>query len=206
VTVARARRQQAEKEIVVPKGSNAVIVRTRDHAWVALMRDGAELLREQSGSRETRFVAEAGRYAVRTDGAIESVEPGTIGVPLDPFAPGPGDGPFLLRLTPDAPDRHVVDGIGEIPADGESSATITIEKVNLAGERLTRRGDNDEVFLRTTGGTVTAARKDERIRSVKLKTGQASFRLVAEPTPRLVTVSALGVGAAAPSEVQIEFV
>ncbi len=204
--MSRARRQQAEKEVVVPKGSNVVVVHARDHQWVALLSEGAELLREQSGARETRFLADPGAYTVRTDGVIDNVEPGTIEVPFDPFAAPSGEGPLLLKLTSDAPDRHVVDGVGEIAADGRSSTTITVEKVNTAGEPLTRRADNDEVFLRTTGGTITGAKKDERIRAVKLKAGRASFRLVAEPTPRLVTVSALGIGAAAPAELQIEFV
>jgi hypothetical protein len=204
--VARARRQQAEKDVVVPRGSNAVVVHARDHAWVALVRGGAEVLREQSGSRETRFLAEPGTYTLRTDGAIDSVKPATIEVPLDPFASAEGDAPFLLTLTSDAPDRHVVDGVGEIAADGESSATITVAKVSAAGEPLTRRADRDEVFLRTTGGSVVAPSKNDRIRSVKLKAGRASFRLVAESTPRLVTVSAIGVGAAGPAEIQIEFV
>jgi hypothetical protein len=205
--VARSRTQAAEREIIVPKGSNAIVVRAVDHDWVALLRDGAEVLREQSGSRETRFFAEPGAYTVRTDGRIDTAKPGTIDVPFDPFAPTTsGEGPLLLRLTADAPDQHVIDAVGEIPADGESSCTITIEKIDAAGEPLRRRRDNDEVFVRSTGGTIEDPKRDVRIRSVKLRSGRASFRLVAEPTPRLVTVSALAAGMAAPGEIQIEFV
>ena len=46
-----------------------------------------------------------------------------------------------------------------------------------------------QVFLRTTGGRLANA-KGGRIRSVRLRNGRASFRLIAEETPRLVTVMA----------------
>jgi hypothetical protein len=202
--VARSRTKIAEEEVVVPKDSNAVAVRARGHEWIAVVQDGAELVREGSGSPETTFFLPPGRYAVQTDGAIEHAEAKKIPVPIDPF--GSSGGGLMLRLASDAPDRHVVDGVGEIRADGESSTTITIEKVNAAGEPLHRRRDNDEIFLRSTGGTIADAKSGDRIRSVKLRAGRASFRLVAEPVPRLVTVSAVGEEMPVPAELQIEFV
>jgi hypothetical protein len=203
--VARSRTKVAEEEVVVPKDSNAVAVRARGHEWIAVVQDGTELVREASASSETTFFLPPGRYAVQTDGTIEHAEAAKIAVPADPFG-GSRGGLAALRLASDAPDRHVVDGVGEVPADGESSTTITIEKVNAAGEPLHRRRDNDEIFLRSTGGTIADAKSGDRIRSVKLHAGRASFRLVAEPVPRLVTVSALGEGMLAPAELQIEFV
>jgi hypothetical protein len=203
--VARSRTKPSEHEVAVREDANAVVVRTRGHEWVAVLQDGTEVVREANGSPETTFFLSPGEYILRTDGTIEHADVTSVPLPPDPLA-STGEVPLLLRLSSDAPDRHVVDGIGEIPADGESSATMTIEKVDAAGKPLTRRSDNDEVFLRSTGGTITDAEKDKRIRSVRLKAGRASFRLVAEPVPRLVTVSALGVGAVAPAEVQIEFV
>jgi hypothetical protein len=195
----------AEKEVVVSEGSNAVVVRAGGHGWIAVVRDGAELVREASGADETTFFLAPGTYTVRTDGEIQRAEPRETPVAADPSM-ATGDAPLVLRLSSDAPDRHVVDGIGEVPADGESAATITIEKLDAAGEPLTRRRDRDEVFLRSTGGAIMAADKDERVRSVKLKSGRATFRLVSEPSPRLVTVSALGKGSLAPVEIQLEFV
>jgi hypothetical protein len=204
--MANAASESTEHEVVVPKGANAVAVRVRDQEWIALAGDAGEIAREQSGSRETTFVVLPGTYRVATDGTVEDVRPDTIAVPTDPLAMLAGDGALLLRLSSDAPDRHVVDGVGEIPADGESSCTITVEKIDATGKPLRRRRDTDEVFLRSTGGTITAAKGDERIRSVKLRSGRAAFRLVSEPASRLVAVSALGSGSPAPVELPIEFV
>jgi hypothetical protein len=195
-----------ETEVVVPEGRNAVVVRARDHDWVALAQDGVELLREQSGGPEATFIVGPGTYAVRSDGAVDAVETVTVAVPPDPLEPLAGEGVLLLRLSSDAPDQHVVDGVGEIPADGESWCTLTVQKLDATGKPLRRRRDTDEVFLRSTGGTITAAKGGERIRSVTLRSGRAAFRLVSEPAPRLVTVSALGTGSPAPVELPIEFV
>ena len=195
-----------EVEVVVPKHANAVTVAARDHSWVALVQDGVELAREQSGTPETGFMASPGTYAIRSDGTVDRAEAATADLPADPLALVGGDELLLLRLTADAPDQHVLDGIGELPADGESSCTITVEKVDASGHVLRRRRDTDEVFLRTTGGMLMEARGSTRIRSVKLRSGRATFRLVSEAFPRLVTVSALGHGSPAPAELQIEFV
>jgi hypothetical protein len=186
--------------------SNAVVVGARGHDWIALLHDGSELVRELSGSPEATFVVEPGTYVVVTDGRIEDAEAGAIDLPPDPLSLLQQGELFFLRLTADAPDQHVLDGVGEIPADGKSSCTITIEKHDPAGEPLRRRKDDDEIFLRTTGGTIVAEKGTARIRSVKLRSGRAAFRLVSEPAPRLVTVSALGAGGAAPAELQLEFV
>jgi hypothetical protein len=114
--------------------------------------------------------------------------------------------PAQLYLTSDAPDHHIVDGVGEIPADGTSFCTITVETVTLDGTPLTGQAQ-DEVFLRTTGGVLLDAAGENRIRSVTLKSGRAAFRLVAEASPKVVTVSAFGQGPALlKAEIQIEFV
>lgn len=207
MAVARSRTAPPkDRRVVAPKGPHAIVVRARDHEWVALAQEGNELVRDHSGSAETVFGVPAGTYSVLTDGRIEHVEVQATEAAEDPIAILAGEPPLLLRLLSDAPDQHAVDGVGEIPADGESSCTITIEKIDAAGEPMRRRRDTDEVFLRSTGGTMKDIKKDERVRSVKLHAGRASFRLFSEPTPRLVTVSAFGARSPGPSELQIEFV
>jgi hypothetical protein len=89
----------------------------------------------------------------------------------------------------------VIDGVGEIAADGNSFCTLTIELAGGVGE----------VFLRATGGTPMDARGKARIRSVKLRRGKATFRLVSEATPRPVTVYAFGEREQG-AELPIEFV
>jgi hypothetical protein len=202
--MARPRTTVAEQEVNVPEGTHAIAVVAGDHNWIALAQGPRELVVEQSGTSQTSFVVtDRGTYTVRTDGRLARVDVEPLELP--PLVGA--DAELLnLRLTSDAPDRHVLDGVSEIAADGESSCTITIEKLDATGEPLTRGRDNDELFLRSTGGTIEDAKKDKRIRSIKLKSGRASFRLVSEPTPRLVTVSAIGAGSSAPAELQIEFV
>jgi hypothetical protein len=100
-----------------------------------------------------------------------------------------------------------VDGVGEIPADGTSFCTITIEKNFLNENPLSDQELQDELFLRTTGGTLMDNTGTERIRSVQLQTGKAAFRLVSESTPKVVTVSAFGrEPLLSKAEIQIEFI
>lgn len=111
-----------------------------------------------------------------------------------------------LRLATDAPDRHVVDGMAEIPADGCSFCTITIEQV-FQDAILHLPEQADEVFIRTTGGLVMDAAGQTHIRSLRLQAGQATFRLVSDPNPKIVTVSVFGRSPlSTAAEIQIEFV
>jgi hypothetical protein len=95
---------------------------------------------------------------------------------------------FHLLIQSDAPDVHPVDGIPEIKADGTSFTTITVQKVDDRGEPQKSRTDNDELHLRTTAGTLQSA-EGKDITAVKLKQGQAAFRLQSEKARRVATVS-----------------
>jgi hypothetical protein len=96
-----------------------------------------------------------------------------------------------LLMQSDASDVHPVDGIAEIKADGTSFTTITVRKVDERGEPEKSRNDNDELHLRTTAGTLQSADGKEDIASVKLKQGQASFRLLSEKARRVATVTVI---------------
>ena len=150
-----------------------------------------------------------GTYVVRTDGKIESLT-------TESFRPEPSvfenlqrerGTPAFLTLTSDAPDRHVVDGIGEVAADGTSYCTITVQKMALNGVAVSRSEHDDELFLRSTGGVITDANGEKRIRTPKLTSGRAAFRLISENYPKVVTVTVLsrnlGLGKA---EIQVEFI
>jgi hypothetical protein len=95
----------------------------------------------------------------------------------------------LLLLSSDAPDAHPVDGVPEIKADGTSFTTITVQKVNERGEPRQARSDNEELYLRTTAGTILSADGKAAIASIKLKQGEAAFRLLSEKARRVATVS-----------------
>jgi len=95
---------------------------------------------------------------------------------------------FHLLIQSDAPDVHPVDGIPEIKADGASFTTITVQKVDERGEPQKSRSDNDELHLRTTAGTLQSA-EGKDLAVLKLKQGQAAFRLQSEKARRVATVS-----------------
>lgn len=95
----------------------------------------------------------------------------------------------LLLVQCDAKDTHPVDGIPTIKADGVSTTIITAQKVDERGEPQKSRGDNDELYLRTTAGTLQSADGKELSSPLKLKQGQASFRLLADKAQRVATVS-----------------
>ena len=110
-------------------------------------------------------------------------------------------------LTADAPDRHVVDGIGEIVADGTSYCTITVQKLDQNGVAVSGSEHQDELFVRTTGGSIMDEKGEQRIRSLTLRSGRAAFRLVSELSPKIVTVSVFSRDPLmSKAEIQIEFV
>jgi hypothetical protein len=94
---------------------------------------------------------------------------------------------FLL-LNCDAPDVHPADGIPEIKADGEAFTTITVQKTDELGVLLQGKGDTDQFYLRTDYGSLLSADGKAPINSLKLKKGQAAFRLVSEKARRVATV------------------
>jgi hypothetical protein len=166
---------------------DTIAVRARDHSWVAVLRDGEEIISEQSGRPEVVFVVGPGAYQVCSDGTIEDVS--TRALDLPPTTSEPVAAPHLV-LTADAPDRHAVDGVGEIPADGESYCTISVVRIGPDGQPAQPEEARAEVFLRATGGVLMDNRGRRRLRSVRLRRGRATFRLVSERFPRLVVVHA----------------
>lgn len=112
-----------------------------------------------------------------------------------------------LQLTSDAPDVHPVDGMPEIPADGTAFTTITIQKVDERGQPQSDRSDNDLLYLRTDYGSLQNADGSEEIRSIKLKKGQASFRIVSESVKRVATVQVFNADPELrDGSIQIEFI
>ena len=75
-----------------------------------------------------------------------------------------------------------------------------------AGEALTGKDDAEEVYLRTTGGILQDAKGGGPIRSVTLRRGSATFRVVGDAPPRFVTVIAFTGGPGPTVELPIEFV
>jgi hypothetical protein len=113
-----------------------------------------------------------------------------------------------LLASVEASALHPVDGVPMIPGDGTSFAVVTVKKVNEQGEALTRKKDNDVIWLRTDQGSLREDKDKgpEEIRSVKLASGAASFRLYSAAAKRLATVQLLS---ASPNlrgaSVQVEF-
>ena len=113
---------------------------------------------------------------------------------------------FHLLVQSDAPDVHPVDGIPEIKADGTSFTTITVQNVDERGGAQKSRTDNDELHLRTTAGTLQGA-DGKDITVVKLKQGQAAFRLQSEKARRVATVSLFNADAnVQDGTIRIEFI
>ena len=115
--------------------------------------------------------------------------------------------PGFLLVSCKAPDVHPADGVPEIKADGTSFTTVEIQKVNARGEPQDSRNDNEQVYLRTTAGTILDADGEKTAASVKLKQGKASFRLVSEKARRLATVTLFtGDPALHDASIRIEFI
>lgn len=113
----------------------------------------------------------------------------------------------FLVLTSDAPDVHPVDGVPEIAADGESFTTITVQKVDEKGEPTHGKEGADLLYLRTDYGSLLSENGKEQISSIKLKKGQAAFRLVSEKVRRVATVQVFNADAnLLDRSIRIEFI
>jgi hypothetical protein len=196
-----------EQTITVPQGHNTLVLSLRNHSWVSISSGDQEIASNHTPAPSFGLSISPGTYTVRSDGTIERVSSEFM-QPMFPLLEQLQQGlPAQLRLTSDAPDQHIVDGIGEIPANGTSFCTITVEAMALDDAPLSEQTQQSEVFLRTTGGVLLDATGANRLRSVTLQAGRAAFRLVSEASPKVVTVSAFGQGPALlKAELQIEFV
>lgn len=113
---------------------------------------------------------------------------------------------FLL-LSCDAPDVHPADGMPEIHADGASFTTITVQKVDRRGKPQQGNSDNDLLYLRTDHGTLYSTDGKQEITSIKLRRGQAAFRLVSEKARRVATVQVFNADAnLLDRSIRIEFI
>lgn len=196
-----------QETVTVPQGHNSIVVRLQGQTWVSVSTDTQELVRNQSPDPVIGFTLVPGTYVVRSDGMIESLATKSFSQPQSLLEQLRQGTPAFLRLTSDAPDRHVVDGIGEVVADGTSYCTITIEKLDLNGVATSGSEHQDELFLRTTGGAIMDDKGEQRIRSLKLRSGRAAFRLVSESSPKIVTVSVMSRDPLlSRAEIQVEFV
>jgi hypothetical protein len=193
--------------VTIPQDHNGVVVRLQGHTWVSVSTDTRQLVRNHSPDPVIAFSLAPGTYLVQTDGKIESVTTESFRQEPSLFEQLQRGTPVFLTLTSDAPDRHVVDGIGEVVADGTSYCTITVQKMNLNGVAVSGSGHEDELFLRTTGGVLMDDKGGQRTRSLRLRSGRAAFRLVSEASPKIVTVSVFSRDPLlSKAELQIEFV
>jgi hypothetical protein len=77
----------------------------------------------------------------------------------------------MLEVQSDVQTVSPIDGALEIPADGTSAATFTVQKRSLAsGRALTGSQHDNLVTIRTTAGTLSA-------RQLRLQSGKATFTL-----------------------------
>jgi len=114
---------------------------------------------------------------------------------------------FSISLSCDAQDVHPVDGIPEIPADGISFTTIKAQKIDERGAPQHGRDDNDQLYLRADYGALFSADGKEEINSLKLKKGEAAFRLVSEKNRRVASVQVFNADAnLLDAVIRIEFI
>ena len=197
----------SQQTVTIPQEHNSLVVHLQGHTWVSVSTSTQELIRNHSPDSVIGFTLTPGTYVVRSDGTIESLATESFRqLPslLEQLRQGI---PALLMLTADAPDRHVVDGIGEVVADGTSYCTIAVQKMDLNGVAVSGSEHQDELFLRTTGGVIMDEKGAQRIRSLKLRSGRAAFRLVSESSPKIVTVSVFSRDPLlSKAEIQVEFI
>lgn len=92
-----------------------------------------------------------------------------------------------LLVTTDAAEFHPVDNVPLVAGGGEAFLSVQIQKVDMDGKAMERKKDVDELWLRTDHGSLRNE-KGEEIRSVKLASGKAAFRIHGDKAKRLATV------------------
>jgi hypothetical protein len=114
---------------------------------------------------------------------------------------------FSLFLETDAADKHPVDSIPEIRADGTSSTLITITKIDERFKPQKGDGDNEELYLRTDHGIVRDEKGENDINKVQLVKGQARIRLFSEKLKRVATLQIISAAAhLGDASIRIEFI
>ncbi len=98
---------------------------------------------------------------------------------------------FAIFVKVDAPDKHPVDGIPEIPADGVSYTVIILQKIDERKRLQTSENDNNLLYLRTDHGTIQDFTGKDAINSVNLVNGEAKIRLVSSQEKRVATIEIL---------------
>ena len=197
----------ARQIVTVPQGHNSLVVRLQGHTWVSVSTDTNQFIHSRSPDPVIAFTLAPGTYLVQTDGTIDGVTTESFRLEPSLFEQLRQGTPAFLALTSDAPDRHVVDDIGEVVADGASYCTITVQKMSMSGGTVSGSEHQDELFLRATGGVIMDDKGVQCIRSLTLRSGRAAFRLVSEPSPKIVTVSVFSRDPLlSKGEIQIEFV
>ena len=173
-----------KRKTTVTKKKNKIVVSVEKSTSIEVLNQQDEVVarvKSEKMAPDQIFFVGPGEYTVVSDGKIKDIK-----LEYDKVVSVPEMA--ALALSTDAKDFHKVDGIAEIPADGNSFATVFVEKMDLTGKPLNRVKDSDELFIRTNAGVVKDAQGKNDIRSVKLSKGKASFRLYSENLKRLATV------------------
>lgn len=176
-----------EREFTIKEGKYKLTVAVSQATFVKIIDANRSDIAGAEGEKLTGpqiFFLPPGKYQVVSDGEIESLKTEAKKETIQ-------EGPLRLALNSDAKDFHVVDGVGEIAADGKSFTTVTAQVTSLEGEPLTKTTLNGEVFVRTNAGFVKDVQGKEEIRQVKLKKGKAQFRLYSENHKRLATIQVI---------------
>ena len=173
-----------ERKVTIKKGHNLLNVITTKAKSIEIIDSTNQVVASSTAENladSELFYLQPGRYRIVTDGKIKKTTTASEKLPEKlEYA--------NLVLTSDAKDYHLVDGIGEIPADGSSFAKISVQKIDQMGKSLSRIKDNDTLYLRTTAGVLMDSRGQKGLRSLKLRKGKASFRLYSEESKKLASI------------------
>lgn len=121
---------------------------------------------------------------------------GTVVPRGDWSPPEPG---VRLELTVATAARSPIDDAPELPADGVSEATVTVQKqVTESGRALTGAQHRNLLTIRTTAGTLS-------VRQVALSRGQASFKLRSSTETVIAEVRVSAEGIEQTASARIEF-
>lgn len=210
------------ERVEVKDGQNRLKVEMKGQSYVQVTdQQGRAVAHLRGANPSASLLLPPGQYLVTTDGKLLSAAADTVELPkgLQLIAARVRGGAsfggkrttqttFEVRLSVSgAVERHPVDGIPVLPADGVSYMEIELRAVDESGKLIAGAVmSKEEVYLRSTGGLLQDANGNPLKGPAVLVRGKAQVRLVSEPYRRVVTVQVVSEGPTAMgSTLTVEF-
>ena len=173
---------KTNKKFKIDNDVSTINISLKSAKWIAInTASGQPINMDSSGANHVSFTLAKGEYCACTDGVISKlgIEDSAIHTTNMPDI-------SKLMVEIDAPSYHDIDGMAEIPADGQSFCTFNLSTKTTRGANAL---GSDKIFLRSSGGSLKSSPASRKtLRELVLKKGEGSFVFISETHEKTVSV------------------